>query len=367
MKKITLKIFLSAILLIMLSAVIGNICLAASSNVDSGMSDFTTLPPESMPDYAPLPPDTTSSTVARIINATLGLLGILCVLGIFVCVPLGIYFLTKKEFISGAPGEKLLIDIGEILNKGWNLIKNNYQQFINPILILAGTYIVFFGLIALAPFADNYNVPMLLIGFIFILLILGYIFVSLWMTIVIIKIIANLYLGLPVDMDNIYEESFRKVPSYLWVNILNFLVVLGGTLLFIIPGIIFSIWFTFAPYINILAANDNKGVPALKLSYYLTKGRWLDIFIRLFVCGLIVGLASLGIMLICSIPYGIISIFAGDNIILSVIYNVFVSIVSLIITPLSLSFVVILYYSLIETRPLNQPTRPTPPAPPAQQ
>lgn len=40
----------------------------------------------------------TRQTVARIINVALGFLGILCVLAIFICVPLGIIFLVKKDY-----------------------------------------------------------------------------------------------------------------------------------------------------------------------------------------------------------------------------------------------------------------------------
>jgi hypothetical protein len=44
-----------------------------------------------------LAPATASSTAGKIINAILGLIGFLAVLGMFIGVPLGIYFLTRKE------------------------------------------------------------------------------------------------------------------------------------------------------------------------------------------------------------------------------------------------------------------------------
>ncbi|MCX6740740.1 MAG: hypothetical protein NTZ49_05965 [Candidatus Parcubacteria bacterium] len=368
MKKIIFKTLLVAALLLAISPIFSNICQASQPelNLNLNANDLRNLNLGEFEnlnsDYIPIGQSDVRSTVARIISAILSLLGILCFLGIFVCVPLGIYFLTKKELVSGTPGEKPLVDIGEILKKGWNLFKNNYQQFVNPLLILAGSYLVFMLVLGVMPYAETYGIPMLLVILGFLLFALAYIFISLWITIVIIKIIANLYLSQPVEMRKIYEESFSKVPSYLWANILNFLVVFAGLILFVIPGIIFSIWFTFAPYVNILADTDNKGVASLKSSYYLTKGRWLDVFIRLFVCGLVVGLASLALVLILVIPYGIITFMVGENLILSIVYNILMSILSLILTPLSLAFVVILYYSLVETRPSNnkfQPTAPT--------
>jgi hypothetical protein len=59
-----------------------------SPNSTNSMSDF----------YATeLAPASTSGTTAKIINAILGLIGLLSVIGIFVGIPLGIYFLSKKE------------------------------------------------------------------------------------------------------------------------------------------------------------------------------------------------------------------------------------------------------------------------------
>lgn len=44
----------------------------------------------------------TSLVIARIINVILGLLGIICVVGIIVGIPLSILFLGKKELVKGA-------------------------------------------------------------------------------------------------------------------------------------------------------------------------------------------------------------------------------------------------------------------------
>lgn len=44
-----------------------------------------------------LSPATASSTAGKIINVILGLIGLLSVLGIFIGIPLGIYFLSRKE------------------------------------------------------------------------------------------------------------------------------------------------------------------------------------------------------------------------------------------------------------------------------
>ncbi|MFA5742382.1 MAG: hypothetical protein WCX77_03960 [Candidatus Paceibacterota bacterium] len=84
-------------------------------------------------------------------------------------------------------------------------------------------------------------------------------------------------------------ESFRrawpKINSFAWVSILTGLIVMGGLMLFIIPGIIFSIWFCFASYI--LISENIGGMGALTRSRAYVQGYWWDIFWRFITLGLI--------------------------------------------------------------------------------
>ena len=58
-------------------------------------------------------------------------------------------------------------------------------------------------------------------------------------------------------------------------------MVMGGFLLFFVPGIIFAIWFSFAAFI--LIQEDLRGVDALAKSKFYVKGRILPIFGRFFI------------------------------------------------------------------------------------
>lgn len=72
---------------------------------------------------------------------------------------------------------------------------------------------------------------------------------------------------------------------YLGARVVFMLIVLGGLLLFIIPGIIFSIQFSLWPYFVI-----DKGlgpIEALKASSMTTKGVKWELFLFSFLCGLI--------------------------------------------------------------------------------
>jgi hypothetical protein len=58
-------------------------------------------------------------------------------------------------------------------------------------------------------------------------------------------------------------------------------------LLFLIPGVIFMVWFAFAQFI--LPNEGVKGMNALLKSKEYVKGYWVDVFGRLFIVWLISG------------------------------------------------------------------------------
>lgn len=80
--------------------------------------------------------------------------------------------------------------------------------------------------------------------------------------------------------------------SFFWVMLLWGFITMGGFGLFIVPGFIFMTWFAFAPYIYLL--EDERGMKALIKSKEYVRGRWVEVFVRLFLVGAI----YIGLMLI---------------------------------------------------------------------
>ena len=78
-----------------------------------------------------------------------------------------------------------------------------------------------------------------------------------------------------------YQKGFKIFISYLWVAILVDLIATGGFLLFVIPGILFSIWFSLAIYVLIF--EEKKGMSALLRSKDLISGKWWLVFWRFLV------------------------------------------------------------------------------------
>ncbi len=94
-----------------------------------------------------------------------------------------------------------------------------------------------------------------------------------------------------VSVKNLLAISWNNIFSYSWVMFLMGIVSLAGFLLLIIPGILFSIWFSLALYVFVF--EDLKGMKALYKSKDLVKGYWWPVFGRLLFFGFFMGLIGM--------------------------------------------------------------------------
>jgi hypothetical protein len=83
------------------------------------------------------------------------------------------------------------------------------------------------------------------------------------------------------------RQGWRKVLSFMWLYNLTGFIIMGGFLLLIIPGVIFLVWFAFAPFI--LISEDERGMKALLKSKEYVREKWFDVFLRLFVIWIMSG------------------------------------------------------------------------------
>jgi len=72
-----------------------------------------------------------------------------------------------------------------------------------------------------------------------------------------------------------------KFFDWIWLALLSVLVVMGGFLLFIIPGIIAAVYIAFSQYVFV--DQDIRGVAALQRSRQLVYGNFASVLWRLFV------------------------------------------------------------------------------------
>lgn len=172
------------------------------------------------------------------------------------------------------------------------------------------------------------------IGLAILVVVLLVVFVSLWLELAIYKAAFNPQM----PMGEIFSSVVHKIGPLLVIGLLTGLIILGGFILLIIPGIIFAIWYSLAPII--LIDEGTKGWSALKRSRDLVKGHGIDVFLRFLVIVII--------LIVLSLP----ARFVFDpNSLVDDIYN---AVISLITGPLVALYTVQLYKNLKEIKSAPQ-------------
>ena len=129
------------------------------------------------------------------------------------------------------------------------------------------------------------------------------------------------------------EFGWNNLISIIWVDILTSIFIIIGFILFIIPGIMFSVWYAFA--LMVLLLDNKKGWQALKQSKELTRGKWQGIFIRLILIYII--------LIAINVALSTISNLVSDN---KIVINAIFYVTMLLFTPFIFSYTYVIYKNL---------------------
>lgn len=99
--------------------------------------------------------------------------------------------------------------------------------------------------------------------------------------------VAQTYLGEEVTFGTAWGQGFRRALPLIGTGILYGLAVFGGTLLCIIPGLIFAYWFML--YAQTVMLEGLSGSAALSRSKALIKGNFGKVFVLSLLIGVISG------------------------------------------------------------------------------
>ncbi len=173
--------------------------------------------------------------------------------------------------------------IKEAISYGWNVMKSNLGFFIGAMLIAVVVNVVINMVAEL--FRANNTVMLILVSLVGI--VIGTVIEMGFLTIG-LKLIDNA----KVSFRDLFS-TFNLVVKYLLASILYGLIVLGGMILLIVPGIIWAIQFQF---FSLGVIEKGLGpIEALKASSQLTKGKKLKVDLLLFAL-LILGINALGVL-----------------------------------------------------------------------
>jgi hypothetical protein len=201
---------------------------------------------------------------------------------------------------QGMPLIQSLPGVAELLRKAWERLQQNFRAFASigvaalvaqiimslaAVALLAGTLVG--GLYGLSQGNTTVGVG-LIVSSIFVLLVLLvlYAFVYAWVQAAYILRIK----GEVSSTQSLFQLSKQWVMPLWWVCILAGIMILIGTVLFIIPGIIFAVWYSFISFIVVI--EGVKGNQALQKSKSYVQGYWWPVFGRLVLVGIVIGIAS---------------------------------------------------------------------------
>lgn len=235
--------------------------------------------------------------------------------------------------------------LGQLLDAAIKLYRARWGMFIGITSAIMVPYLAIQALAQAAyfpefdPFAEptgeSFAGP-IIVG----LLSLGlYVFITPFLTGAIARATSEIYLGRAPSVGDILSFTLSIFGSLLLVSLLVFLVVFGGFLLLIVPGIIFAIRFYLST--NVLVIEGLKGRDALKRSWRVTKGYASRVFGILFVSGILAAIVG-GII---ELPLSAIALATGGGtgIFLSFIGTAIGTVVT---TPFTVIVTVLLYYDL---------------------
>jgi hypothetical protein len=106
-----------------------------------------------------------------------------------------------------------------------------------------------------------------------------------------IHAVSRLYLGQRISAVESIKRGFRSLLPLVWTTMLFSFVFIGGFILFIIPGILFALWFGL--YQQVVVVEGISGFAALQRSKQLVRGHLLT-FIALTLMMIVIVWAVLG-------------------------------------------------------------------------
>lgn len=166
--------------------------------------------------------------------------------------------------------------IQESIRYGWDMFKEHWALLVGATILVASPSFV------VGAIGENIETlliveALLLLGFavLGILLSFGYYYIGL-----------RLYSGVKVALEDLFTPV-NKLWSFIAASFLYAIIVLFGLLLFIIPGVVWSIKYRFYPYI--ILDEDAGPLESLKRSGVITEGvKW-----RLFLLFIVLNLLNL--------------------------------------------------------------------------
>jgi hypothetical protein len=223
-------------------------------------------------------------------------------------------------------------DYGGLLDATFDLYRQNFLLVVG---ISAVVYVPF-ALVQILLFASpgTSGVAMALAG----LAGLISVFLMIFMTGAMTKAVSDVYLGHEATVSGSYGYVLKRWAAYLWTNLLCGLLVLGGVVLCVVPGIILGFWIAFATQVFVL--EGRAGLRAIQRSRELIgEGRWVRVLVLWF-------LLTLMISFIAAIPQMFLQFLIHDVALMKSLSAAWGALTNTFLAPISAIALILLYYDI---------------------
>lgn len=236
----------------------------------------------------------------------------------------------------------MLITVSELLQTSWRLYTQNWRAlkvyiallFVPPFaLLLVGLGGAYLDTIWPASAAAS--------SVIVLALFVASIVFSIWVTIALTMALSRLAKNEPLESwAAIFNAGAPRLWPLIYTSLLASLIIFGGALLFIVPGIIFAVWYSFVVYTIVL--RGKQGLAALAASKQLVAGRWGAILWRLVAPNVVFVLASSAIQFLILF---LLSLITRQEVAGLVAQGGVAALISALVTPLISLSIILLFHS----------------------
>ena len=190
------------------------------------------------------------------------------------------------------------ISVRDIVKRTFNIFKSNFSRFLLPFLILYSVMAVILSLFYYSFFDLSYDdllelqeEELALVISVIIVTILAFIIFLFIAAGMVIQMVADAHEGKELDLGRSFRVASSKIFNLIGAAILVGFLTLIGLFLFIIPGILFYVWFSLSAQAVIL--EDKSAKDSLSRSKELVKGNWWKTFGVIFVIGIFLFILNL--------------------------------------------------------------------------